>query len=83
MIEIILACLNYPGSWHDSTILGTETDTIIQNLLGDCALCVDAGFPRTGDFECLLVGPYTEKSARLLNPVHRDFLLGLSACYVS
>ena len=46
-------------------------------------ICVDQGFPRSGDADGILVGPYSQRSAARLSPILRPYLLKLSDAYVS
>jgi hypothetical protein len=46
-------------------------------------MCVDQGFPRSGDAAGILVGPISRMQARRLAPNLRPYLLRLSNVYVS
>ena len=52
--KIIYCAFNYPGSWHDSTV-AQDLINIVVSQIGTYALCVDQGFPRSGDLPDLLV----------------------------
>jgi len=45
--KVIYAALNYPGSWHDSTVCAGLIDVVIETIGAFC-MCVDQGFPRSG-----------------------------------
>ena len=55
----------------------------ICNKIGHYKICVDQGFPWTGDADGILVGLYSRRSAANLAPTLREYLLRLSNCYVS
>jgi hypothetical protein len=80
--KVFLAAINFPGSWHDGSITAKLLPFLRENLRGR-KICVDQGFPRSGDAHDLLVGPYSEKSARKLSPILRSQLLELSRVYTS
>ena len=46
--KVFYAALSYPGSWHDSQVSAHLASKAITSL-GDYKLCVDQGFPRSGD----------------------------------
>jgi hypothetical protein len=80
--KIILASINFPGSWHDGGIT-LEIIPFLKEKLKGRKLCVDQGFPRSGDAFDILVGPYSKKAARKLSPILRPMLLQLAAVYTS
>ena len=45
--KVIYAALNYPGSWHDSTVCAGLIDVVVETIGAFC-MCVDQGFPRSG-----------------------------------
>ena len=55
----------------------------IKERIGDYKICVDQGFPRSGDATGILVGPIPERSACRLHPLVRDNLIRLSNVYTS
>jgi len=55
----------------------------IKERIGDYKICVDQGFPRSGDATGILVGPIPERSAHRLHPLVRDNLIRLSNDYTS
>ena len=44
----MVACINFPGSWHDSGVCVSFTQSV-DMLLGIYAVCVDQELPRSGD----------------------------------
>ena len=50
------ACLNFPGSWHDSQVSLSLIAKAVENI-GDYKICVDQGFPRSGDLLNKFMGP--------------------------
>ena len=61
-----LAALNFPGSWHDSAVI-MELIGFLKDQLQGYRICVDQGFPRSGDAYDILVGLYSEKTVRKLS----------------
>ena len=80
--KVFFCAINYPGSWLDGT-LTTHFFRHIKERIGDYKICVDQGFPRSGDATGILVGPIPERSARRLHPLVRDNLIHLSNVYTS
>ncbi len=69
--ESIFCAINYPGSWSDGT-LTTHFFSHIKGRIGDYKICVNQGFPRSGDATGVLVGPIPERTARWLHLLVRD-----------
>ena len=80
--KVFFCAINYPGSWGDGT-LTSRFFNHIQKRIGDYKICVDQGFPRSGDAHGILVGPIHERSARRLHHSVRDNLICLSNVYTS
>jgi len=74
--------LNFPGSWHDSNIT-SHFFSYIKRKIGDYRICVDQGFPRSGDAYDVFVGPMKKKKIDKLSPILKDTMLELCAAYVS
>ena len=55
--KIIFACINCPGSWHDTAVLALLIRKAMRSL-DPYSLCVDKGFPRSGDLFDRFVGPF-------------------------
>ena len=64
--KVFLCAINFPGSWADATL----TRRFLQNIkkrIGEYKICVDQGFPRSGEAAGILVGPVPQRSARRLH----------------
>ena len=60
--KVFLAAINFPGSWHDGSITANILP-YIRERIGNYKMCVDQGFPRSGDASFILVGPITHRQA--------------------
>jgi hypothetical protein len=80
--KIATAAINYPGSWHDATVCQDLVNWAITFLRTYC-LCVDQGFPRSGDLKGKFVGPLSRKSRLKLSPILANSLLRRHALYTS
>jgi len=80
--KIFFCAINYPGSWADGTLTARFFSHIKQRI-GRHKICVDQGFPRSGEASGILVGPIPERSVRRLHPALHDNLLRLSNVYTS
>ena len=72
----------FPGSWAD----GALTARILASIgsrIGSYKICVDQGFPRSGDAFGTLVGPVTKRAARRLHRDLRDYYLRVSNVHTS
>jgi hypothetical protein len=80
--KIVFAALNAPGSWHDAQVSAGLINTVIEKI-GTYALCVDQGFPRSGELHDRFVGPLSVK--RRLKLAHNliDLLEDIHDRYVS
>ncbi len=77
-----LCTINFPGSWHDGSLTSNVFPYIRENI-GCYKICVDQGFPRSGDAAGILVGPISKKQARSLAPNLCCYLLKISNVYTS
>ena len=80
--KVFFAAINFPGSWAD----GSMTARFLGHLkakIGEYKICVDQGFPRSGDAYGTLVGPVTKRAARRLHRDVRDYLLRISNVHTS
>ena len=66
--KVFFAAINFPGSWADGALTARILASI-RSRIGSYKICVDQGFPRSGDAFGILVGPVTKRAARRL---HRD-----------
>jgi len=80
--KIIYAALNYPGSWHDSQVAEGLVEIVIATIGAFC-MCVDQGFPRSGELFEKFVGPISKKAKKQLNPLLRDLLMARSGLFTS
>jgi hypothetical protein len=80
--KVFFCAINYPGSLSDGTLTACFF-LHIKERIKDYKICVDQGFPRSGDATGILVGPIPERSARRLHSVVRDNLIRLSNVYTS
>ena len=80
--KIIYSAYNYPGSWHDSTVAQDLINLVISKI-GIYAMCVDQGFPRSGDLHGRFVGPMSKKMKKRLSPELAEYLLPLHERYIS
>jgi hypothetical protein len=80
--KVFFCAINYPGSWSDGTLTANFFPHIKERI-GDYKICVDQGFPRSGDATWILVGPIPERSAPRLHSKVRDNLIHLSNVYMS
>ena len=55
----------------------------LKPKIGGYKICVDQGFPRSGEAYGTLVGPVTKRAARRLHKDVRDYLLRLSNVHTS
>jgi hypothetical protein len=75
--KVFFVAINFPGSWAE----GNLTACFLGHLkakIGDYKICVDQGFPRSGDAYGTLVGPVTKRAVRCLHRGIRDYLLRIS-----
>ena len=80
--KVFFAVTNFPGSWAD----GSLTACFLGHLkpkIGEYKICVDQGFPWSGDAYGTLVGLVTKRATRRLHCDVRDYLLQLSNAHTS
>ena len=80
--KVIHAAINFPGSWHDSTVCQSLIDLVVEYIGGFC-FCVDQGFPRTGLLYDRFVGPISKKARKNLSLLVRDLILAKSNVFTS
>ena len=79
--KIVYAGINFFRSWHDSQVCSF----LIQNVLRDIGpykICVDQGFPRSGELHDKFVGPISKRRRKKLSNIVRRLLLKQSNRYV-
>jgi hypothetical protein len=80
--KAFLCAINFPGSWHDGSITANILP-YIREKIRRYKMCVDQGFPRSGDAAQSFVGPISLRQAfRLAENLH-PYLLCLSNIYAS
>ena len=80
--KVFFAAINFPGSWADGALTARILASI-RSRIGSYKICVDQGFPRTGDAFGILVGPVTKRAARRLHRDLRDYYLRVSNVHTS
>jgi hypothetical protein len=80
--KVFFAAVNFPGSWADSMLTARFLHTI-KRKIGEYKICVDQGFPRSGEAYGTLVGPVTKRAARRLHKDVREYLLRISNLHTS
>lgn len=80
--KIIYACINYPGSWHDTSVCSDLINLCVRKI-GDYCFCVDQGFPPSGALHGKFVGPINKKKKKKLDPRLRDLILSQCDVYTS
>ena len=61
--KVFLCAVNFPGSWHDGSITA-DILPYIRKMIGSYKMCVNQGFPRSGDAALILVGPIRHRQAQ-------------------
>ena len=80
--KIIYACINYPGSFHDSQVSAGLIRCVLE-YIGRYKICVDQGFPRSGDLFDKFVGPMSQRTRDNIAPALRRAVLQRHNLYVS
>ena len=80
--KVFFAAVNFPGSWADGALTARFLHAI-KKKIGEYKICVDQGFPRSGDAYGTLVGPITKRAARRLHRDVREYLLRISNVHTS
>ena len=80
--KVFFAAINFPGSWADGSLTARFLVHIKSRISG-YKICVDQGFPRSGEAYGIFVGPVTKRAARRLHSDVRDYLLKVSNVHVS
>ena len=82
MARCFFCAINFPGSWADGSLTLRFLHQIKQKI-GSYKICVDQGFPRSGDTYGMLVGPVTKRAARRLHRDICDYYLRISNIHTS
>ena len=80
--KVFFAAVNFPGSWADGALTARFLHAI-KKKIGEYKICVDQGFPRSGDAHGTLVGPINKRAARQLHRDVREYLLRISNVHTS
>ena len=80
--KVFFAAINFPGSWADGSLTARFLNQMKRRML-TYKICVDQGFPRSGDAYGTFVGPITKRAARRLHRDVRDYLLLISNVHTS
>jgi hypothetical protein len=80
--KVFFAAINFPGSWADG-VLTARFLAHIRTCIGSYKICVDQGFPQSGDAYGTLVGPLTKRAARRLHRDMRDYHLCINNIHAS
>ena len=75
--KLFFAAVNFPGSWADGTLTARFLHAL-KNKIGEYKICVDQGFPRSGEAYGTLVSPITKRTVRRLHRDIREYLLQIS-----
>jgi hypothetical protein len=62
--KVFLCSINFLGSLHDGSITANILPYIPN--IGNHKICVEQGFPRSGDTALMLAGPISRKQAQAL-----------------
>jgi hypothetical protein len=80
--KVFFAAVNFPGSWADGSLTARFLHQM-KKRIGNYKICVDQGFPRSGDAYGTFVGPVTRRAARHLHRDIRNYLLRISNVHTS
>jgi hypothetical protein len=80
--KVFFAAINFPGSWANGALTAHFLHAL-KKRIGDYKICIDQGFPRSGDAHGILVGPITKRDARRLHRNVRNYLLKISNVHTS
>jgi hypothetical protein len=75
--KVFFAAINFPGSWADGA-LRVRFLAHIKTRIGSYKICLDQGFPQSGDAYGTLVGLLTKRAARRLCCDVQDYYLRIS-----
>ncbi len=78
--KVFFCAINYPGSWAGGSLTACFFSHI-KGKIGDYKICVDQGFPHSGDATGILVGLIPKPSALRMHSLVRDHMIRLSNVY--
>jgi hypothetical protein len=79
---VFFAAINFPGSWANGSLTARFLHKMKSRML-PYKICVDQGFPWSGDAYGTFVGPITKRAAQHLHRDVRDYLLLISNIHTS
>ncbi len=77
--KVFFAEINFPGSWADGALTARFLHAL-KKKIGDYKICVNQGFPRSGDAYGTLVGLITKRAMRRLHHDFSNYLLIIRMC---
>ncbi len=80
--KVFFAVVNFPGSWADGSLTARFLHQM-KRRIRDYKICVDQGFPRSGDAYGTFIGPAMKRVARRLHRDVRNYLLRISNVHTS
>jgi hypothetical protein len=80
--KVFFAAVNFSGSWADGA-LTARISASIRSWIGSYKICVDQGFPCSGDAYEILVGPVMKRAVQRLHRDVRDYYLRVSNVHTS
>ncbi len=80
--KVFFAAINFPGNWADGT-LTARFMYHMKSEIGNYKICIDQGFPQSGEVHGTLVGPITKRAARRLHCDVRNYLLRIYNVHTS
>jgi hypothetical protein len=80
--KVFIAAVNYSGSWEDKSLFARFLH-YVKRKIGLHKICVNQGFPRSGDTHGTFVGPVTKQQAQRLHRGVQNYLLKISNVHTS
>jgi hypothetical protein len=80
--KVFFAAINFPDSWADRSLTLRFLHQM-KRRMASYKICVDQGFPHSGDAYGTFVGPITKKATRCLHHDVRNYLLLISNVHTS
>ncbi len=80
--KVFFAAIIFPGSWADGALTAWILASI-RSRMGSYKICVDQGFPRSGDAFGILIRPVTKRAAQRLHRDVRDYYLRVTNVHTS
>jgi hypothetical protein len=80
--KVFQTAINFPGSWADGSLTACFMRHT-KSKIGNFKICIDQGFPQSGEAYGTLVGPITKRAVRRLHCNVRNYLLRISNVHTS